>query len=310
MTRPGPRPAGAARAIGAAPAGEVDNRPGLPAIAYRSGVHGDFLAADDRCLTEPGPPRRSSSLRTPRRRRLHDRAARRVGSAPRTCSRSTPSGWRNESYLRTARERMSLQELGQADRLPAQARASPPRRTLRLRARAAARTFRPRRRATRARPRPVTPDRGHARAGHARAEHPRARRAAADLRDGRGDRGPPGVERDAGDATTAFAPELGRHGRLVRREPALNLKPGDALLLATGSPRSCDTLGPAARHTCPSPPVNRTHVTWARPRPVASDPGGDAGRCTCCASGSPSSGTTRRVDSSRHCSATTYPSSA
>ena len=135
-----------------------------------------------------------------------------------------------ESYLRTARERISLQELGRligyrlrpgvaAETYLAFALEPPPDVP-------AAATKDP------GSAPPVTPAVGDARAGPARAEHPRPGRAAADVRDRRGDRGAARVERDRRRRTTRrVRPGLGdTHAYL--KGAALNLKPGDALLFA------------------------------------------------------------------------------
>ena len=89
---------------------EVENRPGLSAIAYRVGVHSDFFASMIAGLTDADRPR-LADLGT----RDHD-----------DFSIALLDAWAvtadvlafynerlaNESYLRTARERTSLQELG------------------------------------------------------------------------------------------------------------------------------------------------------------------------------------------------------
>ena len=89
---------------------QLRNRPGLSAIAYRAGVHSDFLASMIAGLTNPNRPR-LAKLGT----RDHD-----------DFTIALLDGWAvacdvlafyterlaQESYLRTAQERISLQELG------------------------------------------------------------------------------------------------------------------------------------------------------------------------------------------------------
>lgn len=88
----------------------VENRPGLSAVAYRVGRHGDFLASMVAALTDAGRPR-LADLST----RDHDDFTIALLDAwAASCDVLTFYTERltQESYLRTARERISLQELG------------------------------------------------------------------------------------------------------------------------------------------------------------------------------------------------------
>ena len=88
----------------------VENRPGLSAIAYRVGVHGDFLASMIAGLTDVDRPR-LAGLGT----RDSDDFSIALLDAWAVASDVLAfynERLANESYLRTARERTSLQELG------------------------------------------------------------------------------------------------------------------------------------------------------------------------------------------------------
>ena len=180
--------------------GVVDNRPGLPAIAYRSGVHGDFVASMLAGLTRRSRPG-LAGLRT---RDPDDPTIALLDAWAVACDVLTFYTERlaNERYLRTARDRTSLQELGKLVGLPARPRRrrrDPPGVHPRTATGAAARW-------TRTGPRAGAAGRARLRATARRAagaERAGARRDAADLRDGGGDRGPPGVERAAGRARPA-----------------------------------------------------------------------------------------------------------
>lgn len=89
---------------------EVENRPGLSAIAYRAGVHGDFLASMLAGLTD---------ARRPRLRELgtRDRDDFSIALLDAWAVAADVLSFYNErlaqeSYLRTARGRISLEELG------------------------------------------------------------------------------------------------------------------------------------------------------------------------------------------------------
>ena len=89
---------------------EVANRPGLSAVAYRVGVHGDFLASLLAGLTHPEPPR-LAELGT------RDRDDFSIALLDAWAVAADVLAFYNErlvqeSYLRTARQRISLQELG------------------------------------------------------------------------------------------------------------------------------------------------------------------------------------------------------
>jgi hypothetical protein len=89
---------------------EVQNRPGLSAIAYRVGVHADFLASMIAGLTDADRPR-LADLGT------RDRDDFSIALLDAWAVAADVLAFYNErlaqeSYLRTARERISLQELG------------------------------------------------------------------------------------------------------------------------------------------------------------------------------------------------------
>ena len=90
--------------------GVVENRPGLPEVRYRSGVHGDFLASMLARLSSDGQPA-LAGLRT---RDGDDMTIALLDAWAVACDVLTFYTERlaNESYLRTATERTSLQELG------------------------------------------------------------------------------------------------------------------------------------------------------------------------------------------------------
>lgn len=89
---------------------EVENRPGLSAIAYRVGVHGDFLASMIAALTDEDRPR-LADLGT-RDRDDFSIALLDAWAVASDVLAFYTERLANESYLRTARERISLQELG------------------------------------------------------------------------------------------------------------------------------------------------------------------------------------------------------
>ena len=173
---------------------------GLPRVARRG--------ADGR------GPAAAREARDPRRRRLHDRAARRVGGRVRRAHLLQRAPRAGGVPPHRARAHLAAGARA-ADRLPAPAgrrRAD----VARVRARAAAR--RPGDGVARPRLRAAGDARvGDARAGPARAEHSRPRRAAADVRDRRGGRGAPRVERDARVDDGDVRPGDGRHARVPRR---------------------------------------------------------------------------------------------
>ena len=235
--------AGVARAHAAR---RSQNRPGAARRSpTASATHADFLA--------PHARRRSP---TPSRPRLGRRSTTRDRDdftialldawavVARRARPSTPSGSRRSRTSRTARERISLQELGRLI-------------GYRLRPGVAAETHL----AFALEPPPAVPAGGvarpglgaardaggrDARAGPARAEHPRPRRAAADVRDGRGDRGAAGVERDARRRRRSpSCPALGdTHAYLAGA--ALNLQAGRRASCSGGARRARRALGPAA----------------------------------------------------------------
>lgn len=88
----------------------LENRPGLSAVAYRVGRHGDFLASMLAALTDPARPR-LAALTT---RDQDDFSIALLDAWASACDVLTFYTERlaQESYLRTARDRISLQELG------------------------------------------------------------------------------------------------------------------------------------------------------------------------------------------------------
>ncbi|KOG45623.1 hypothetical protein ADK75_30585 [Streptomyces virginiae] len=90
--------------------GTLGNRPGLPEIAYRSGVHGDFRSSMVTALSDTGRPKLSRLLT----RDPGDPTIALIDAWAVVCDVLTFYNERlaNESYLRTATERISLQELG------------------------------------------------------------------------------------------------------------------------------------------------------------------------------------------------------
>ena len=106
-------------------------------------------------------------------------------------------------------------------------------------------------------------------AGLAGAERARPRREAADLRDGRSDRGAPGVERDAAvDERSASCPARG-DGAPISPACARNLKPGDALVfvgdefLAQPTPRTNWDFRLLDRVELADAANDRTLVSWS-----------------------------------------------
>jgi hypothetical protein len=89
---------------------EVENRPGLSAIAYRVGLHSDFLASMIAGLTDPSRPR-LGDLGT-RERDDFSIALLDAWAVAADVLAFYNERLAQESYLRTARERISLQELG------------------------------------------------------------------------------------------------------------------------------------------------------------------------------------------------------
>jgi hypothetical protein len=89
---------------------EVQNRPGLSAIAYRAGVHSDFLASMIAGLTDADRPRLAELG-------IRDRDDFSIALLDAWAVAADVLAFyterlAQESYLRTARERISLQELG------------------------------------------------------------------------------------------------------------------------------------------------------------------------------------------------------
>ncbi|HEY7537040.1 MAG TPA: putative baseplate assembly protein [Gaiellaceae bacterium] len=89
---------------------ELSNRPGLSAIAYRVGVHSDFLASMIAALTDAGRPG-LAELGT-RDRDDFSIALLDAWAVTADVLAFYNERLQQESYLRTARERISLQELG------------------------------------------------------------------------------------------------------------------------------------------------------------------------------------------------------
>ncbi|MEU4279157.1 baseplate J/gp47 family protein [Streptomyces tanashiensis] len=90
--------------------GTLGNRPGLPEIAYRSGVHGDFRSSMVTALSDANRPQLARLLT----RDPGDPTIALIDAWAVVCDVLTFYNERlvNESYLRTATERVSLQELG------------------------------------------------------------------------------------------------------------------------------------------------------------------------------------------------------
>jgi len=90
--------------------GPIANRPGLPEIAYRSGTHSDFLASMLAGLSREGRP----ALARLRTRQPDDPSIALLDAFAVACDVLTFYSERlaNESFLRTATDRVSLQELG------------------------------------------------------------------------------------------------------------------------------------------------------------------------------------------------------
>lgn len=88
----------------------VDNRPGLDGLSYRSGVHGDFLASLLAGLSRRDRP----ALGALRTRDADDPTVALLDAWAAVCDVLTFYTERlaDEGYLRTARERVSLQQLG------------------------------------------------------------------------------------------------------------------------------------------------------------------------------------------------------
>src|SRR5688500_18276849 len=88
----------------------VENRPGLSAIPYRVGTHADFLVSMIAALTDAGRPRLAGL--TTRDRDDFSIALLDAWAVAADVLAFYSERLANESYLRTARERISLQELG------------------------------------------------------------------------------------------------------------------------------------------------------------------------------------------------------
>jgi predicted phage baseplate assembly protein len=245
---------------------EVENRPGLSAIAYRVGVHGDFLASMIAALTDADRPG-LADLGT-RDRDDFSIALLDAWAVAADVLAFYNERLANESYLRTARERISLQELGRLI-------------GYRLRPGVAAETYV----AFALEPPPEVPAAASKDPGSA----PPATPETVTLEPGTRLQSIPGpgekpqtfetVEeieaRPEWNAmpptqTKAFAPGSG-DTEAHFAGAGLDLKPGDVLLFGTGSPPLLRTLTSVVTH--PEPEVNRTDVKWADA--LASDPGGD-----------------------------------
>lgn len=107
---PGTETCGCCTGTTARTPGVIVNRPALPEIAYRSGTHGDFRASMLAALSGLDVP----TLSTLRTRDGDDPTIALVDAWAVACDVLTFYTERlaNESYLRTATERISLQELG------------------------------------------------------------------------------------------------------------------------------------------------------------------------------------------------------
>ena len=245
---------------------EVENRPGLSAIAYRVGVHGDFLASMIAALTDGDRPR-LADLGT-RDRDDFSIALLDAWAVASDVLAFYTERLANESYLRTARERISLQELGRLI-------------GYRLRPGVAAETY-----ATFAlEPPPEVPAAASKDPGSA----PPVTPAVVTLEPGTRLQSIPGPgekpqtfetveevearpEWNAMPATQTRAFASGSGDTEAHFAGAtLNLKPGDVLLFGTGAPVLLRTLTSVVPH--PEAEVERTDVAWVGA--LESDPGGD-----------------------------------
>jgi predicted phage baseplate assembly protein len=245
---------------------EVENRPGLSAIAYRVGVHGDFLASMIAALTDEDRPS-LADLGT-RDRDDFSIALLDAWAVASDVLAFYTERLANESYLRTARERISLQELGRLI-------------GYRLRPGVAAETYA----AFALEPPPEVPaaskDPGSA---------PPVTPAVVTLEPGTRLQSIPGPgekpqtfetaeelearpEWNAMPASTTKASTPGSGDTEAHFAGAvLNLKPGDVLLFGTGAPVLLRTLTSVVAH--PEAEVERTDVAWVGA--LESDPGGTA----------------------------------
>jgi predicted phage baseplate assembly protein len=245
---------------------EVENRPGLSAIAYRVGVHGDFLSSMTAALTDQDHPN-LAHLGT----RDGDDFSIALLDAW-ACAADVLAFYTerlaNESYLRTARERISLQELGRLI-------------GYRLRPGVAAETYA----AFALEPPPDVPAAASKDPGAAPPVTPEAVTLDPGTRlqsiPGPGEKpqtfetveeieARPEWNALPATQTTAFTPGSG-DTEAHFMGAGLSLKPGDVLLLGTGSPPLLRTITGVVTH--PEPEVNRTDVTWAGT--LGSNLGGD-----------------------------------
>lgn len=107
---PGTETCGCCEGTHALTPGVIENRPGLSEVAYRSGAHSDFLASMLTALVDKDRP----TLGRLRTRASDDPTIAVLDAFAVACDVLTFYSERlaNESYLRTATERTSLQELG------------------------------------------------------------------------------------------------------------------------------------------------------------------------------------------------------
>ena len=239
---------------------EVKNRPGLSAIAYRAGTHADFLASMIAGLTDVDRPG-LAALGT-RDRDDFSIALLDAWAVAADVLAFYTERLAQESYLRTARERISLQELGRLI-------------GYRLRPGVAAETLL----AFALEPPPAVPAAASADPGSAPPVTPAAVTLEPRLRvqsiPGPGEQpqtfetveaveARPGWNAIRASQTVSFVPKLGdTHAYL--KGSALNLKPGDPLLLAGGDVlsehwdlRTLSTVEAASGS-------DRTLVTWDEP---------------------------------------------
>jgi hypothetical protein len=239
---------------------EVQNRPGLSAVAYRIGTHGDFLASMIAGLSGAGRPRLAAL--TTRDRDDFSIALLDAWAVAADVLTFYTERLAQESYLRTARERISLQELGRLI-------------GYRLRPGVAAETHV----AFALEPPPEVPAAASRDPGSAPPVTPEVVTLEAGLRvqsiPGPGEQPQTFETVEEIDArpewnavpasqTVPFAPGLGdTHAWL--QGAALNLKPGDAFLLkgsdVTGERWDLRVLGAVEPHA----DLDRTLVSWAEP---------------------------------------------
>jgi len=239
---------------------EVENRPGLSAVAYRVGTHADFLASMIAALTDVDRPR-LAELAT-RDRDDFTIALLDAWAVAGDVLTFYNERLANEAYLRTARERISLQELGRLI-------------GFRLRPGVAARTVL----AFALEPSPETPAAASRDPGSAPPVTPSVVKLEEGLRvqsiPGPGEQpqtfetveeieARPEWNAIPASRTIGRLPQLGDQAAYLEGA-ALNLKPGDAFLLAGEAiPAEAWDLRTLSK-VVPEPEADRTRIEWAEP---------------------------------------------